>query len=818
MKQIRKVRLGFIFCLILFFVCVDLYADSGTQSYLDEVIAREKARQQEEELIRLSQATDQNEETAEVVVSPVSSQQEQEAQQESYLPYVSDIVVMGNQIISSNTILNKIKTQRGRTLSREVINQDIKRLYATGYFQDVRFDLVPDGRNYKVVLVVDEKAVVKEVKVVGNNVFSAEALLKDVNLESGVILDQHVLKEGINNIRKRYEQKGYKFVDVSSHIDISPYTKEAVVTITVDEGKRYNISDIRFEGVTEYKSSFLRSKMQTKKKNWLLFRSGVFNDKKFQTDLERLAYIYQRDGYLDVALRPSFEYNETDKTMTVVITVQEGAQYITGDVNIRGNRLFPESEIWGQLEMLPGEVYSQIRLHEDVDALRRFYFEHGYINAKITPETNLNKKTGRVDIKYSITEGELYYIDKVKVRGNTKTKDIVIRRELRVHPGEQFDGEKLDYSKQRLNNLGYFEEVEYETEPGTAPNKRDVVFRVKEKQTGELSFGAGISSIDQFIGFAEISQRNFDFKKWPTFTGGGQNLSLRGRWGSVTRDVDFNFVEPYLFNKPISMGINIYNWERESNNLDFDTRRRGFNITFGKNFTDRVKGSLGYTLENVKITNVSTDAHPDVTASGEENNLSRVKASISYDSRDNVFAPTKGWYLSASSELVGSALGGDEDFASVQLAATKFISFKEDHVIQLKGRLGGINDFGDSKQVPVFDRFYAGGLGTVRGFGYRRVGPKGGGDPIGGETLVLGSVEYMFPIIENFKGAVFVDAGHVNSEFAEVDMGDFAVSIGPGLRINTPLGPITFYYGFPVANRDDEDEYGRFEFNLSRGF
>jgi len=207
-----------------------------------------------------------------------------------------------------------------------------------------------------------------------------------------------------------------------------------------------------------------------------------------------------------------------------------------------------------------------------------------------------------------------------------------------------------------------------------------------------------------------------------------------------------------------------------------------------------------------------------VRASDVTNTLSRIRTGISYDTRDSVFNPKKGWYISSSAEMVGGFLFGDQDYYNFQAGVTKFFNFAKDHVVQFRNRAGVTNDFGDSSQVPVFDRFFAGGLGTVRGFNYRRVGPKGGGDPIGGETLILSSIEYIFPIIENFKGVAFVDVGHVNADFFDIEFSDFAVSVGPGLRINTPLGPVTFYYGYPVANEDDKDKNGRFEFNLSRGF
>ncbi len=733
-----------------------------------------------------------------------------------YIPKVSTIEIHGNNIVSDSIILNKIKTREGAELSREIVNEDIKRLYASGYFQDVKFNLVPDGKNFRVVIIVEEKPIINKIIINGNTVLDDKNVLKLLGIKEGEILDPYVLKEGIVKIENRYTAKGYKFVTVTDKVKVNERDNSAVVYITIEEGKKYKIRSITFEGVKAFKEKELKRKMYTKEKRF--WRSGVFRKEKFEADIEKIEYMYQKNGYLDVAVNIRFKHDKKKHVMDIIISVDEGARYFTGDVKIEGNELFPDSEVWSQLKMLPGEVYSEIGLRQDVDSLRRFYFEKGYINARIIPDTKLDSANKKVNVTYTITEGHLYYVDKVKIRGNTKTKDMVIRRELRVYPGEKFDGKKLNYSKERLENLGYFEEVTYETEPGSAENKRDVIFNVKEKQTGEISFGAGISSIDQFIGFAEIAQKNFDLLGWPTFTGGGQNLSLKGRIGSVTKDIDLRFTEPYLMNKNISFSLNVYNWDRTGNNVDFDTRRRGIGVVFGRNFTDRVKGFVGYTLENVKISDISDDADPQVRASGIRNDLSRFKFGLTYDSRDNVFVPKKGWYISGVAEVVGGYLAGDEDYYSFVGSVSKYFSFKKEHVIELRGRIGVMDDFGDSKQVPVYDRFYAGGLGTVRGFGYRRVGPKGGGDAIGGETLVLGTVEYTFPLIENFKGALFIDAGHVNPDCFEVDTSEFSVSIGPGLKINTPIGPITLYYGLPIANKDTEDKNGRFEFNLSRGF
>ncbi|MDD5084460.1 MAG: outer membrane protein assembly factor BamA [Candidatus Omnitrophica bacterium] len=614
--------------------------------------------------------------------------------------------------------------------------------------------------------------------------------------------------------------KGYKFVEVKSEVDVNEETKEAVVYILISEGEEYKINKISFEGVKSFKVGEVKALLKTKPKGWIWFlQPGVFKEDQFREDLDRVEGFYQKNGFLDVKVVPRMDYDRAKKMIFITIQVEEGHQYIAGDVKISGNVLFPESEIWQNLEMLPGNVYSQFNMANDIDAVRKYYFDRGYMDCQVMPDVRLNKDTGKVDLVYNITEGDLYFVDKVKIRGNTKTKDIVIRRELRIRPGERFDGGKLDRSKQRLDNLGFFEEVTWDTEPGTAPNRRNLVFRVKEKQTGELSFGAGVSSVDKFIGFAEIAQRNFDLMRWPTFTGAGQSFSLRGRLGSTTRDLDMSFVEPWLFNKPVSLGVNLYAVDNLRNNTDFETRRYGFSVNFGKAFTEYVRAGVGYTLEGVKLRDISESAGEDVRDTGTSNTLSRARFSIGRDSRDNLYNPTKGSVLGFSTELVGSILGGSKTYYISQASATKYWSFRKDHVIEFDFRIGVMDAFGSTKKTPVFDRFYAGGLGTVRGFGFRRVGPKQNGQAVGGNTLCVQNIEYTWPIVKNFKGIVFVDIGEVELKAWDLKWGDFATSIGPGIKVNTPVGPMILYYGFPITNRDKEkDKNGKFEFSFSRGF
>ncbi|MBI4399040.1 MAG: outer membrane protein assembly factor BamA, partial [Candidatus Omnitrophica bacterium] len=629
---------------------------------------------------------------------------------------------------------------------------------------------------------------------------------------------ERAVKEAVNNIQNKYTQKGFRFAEIRSDIDVNQDTKEAVLYILVDEGGKFKIKSIKFSGNQTFTSRKLSKFVKTKPEFIFLLRKGVFEEEKFQEDIDRVRSFYQAQGFLDVEVAPEFDYDRKNQKIYITITIRENARYYAGDIKIKGSVLFPESEIWEHLGMLPGFVFSQANMQQDIDNIRRYYYRQGYIGVQIIPDVVLNPDTKKVDVVYNITEGDLYFIDKIKIRGNVKTKDIVIRRELRIRPGERFDGDKLDRSKQRLEDLNFFQEVVYDTEEGSAPNRKNLIFHVKEKQTGELSFGAGVSSIDKFVGFAEIAQRNFDWMNFPTFTGAGQSLSIRGRLGSITQDVDISFVEPYFLGLNLSFGVDAFSVKREKNNTAFDEQRTGMSVSFAKALSETIKAGVGYTFEQVKLYDLSSDAGPSVRKFEGKTNLSRLRLNLSRDTRNSVLNPTRGTVIGISGELVGTFLGGEADYFNTQLTFSKYFTFFKKHVLEAKTRLGVTDAVGGSDDVPVFDRFYAGGLGTVRGYEPRRVGPQENGQAVGGDSILIVNLEYTVPLIESFKAAIFFDIGNVAAESFALDTDTFAASVGPGLKIQTPIGPVALYYGYPVMNPDTESEHGRFEFSFSRGF
>ncbi|KPK41497.1 MAG: hypothetical protein AMJ78_05390, partial [Omnitrophica WOR_2 bacterium SM23_29] len=554
-----------------------------------------------------------------------------------------------------------------------------------------------------------------------------------------------------------------------------------------------------------------------------LFTSGIFNEEAFEGDLERIKAFYESQGFLDVRLEPELKYDSTGKFLHINIKVDEGKKYLVGEIKLFGNVVLPYADIKKSLKMTSGNTFSQEGLRKDVNTIQGLYFEKGYIYALVKSETFLNPSTGNIDVAYNILENELTYVERIDIKGNIKTKDKVIRRELRVRPGEPFDGKKLQRSKERLYNLGYFEEISFDTEKSTTPNKSNLIVEVKETKTGEFAFGGGFSTIDKAVGFIQITQRNFDIMNFPTFTGGGQRLVLRGEFGTIRRDYQLSFTEPWIFGYPYLFGFDVYQNTRlraTDVGYGYDEMRRGGALRFGKEFTDFDRGDLTYRLEKVKISYVSSEASSDLKNEEGSNNISSLTLALTRDTTDSAYNPSKGYQLFGSVEGAGGPFAGDKDFIKWYGSSTLYIPPHENHVIELKLRAGLVDDYGDSTSVPIYERFYAGGSNTIRGFRERRVGPRDpiSNDPIGGEALLVGNAEYVFPILEFLKGAIFFDAGNVWAQANDFGSGGYKYSTGVGIRVKTPIGPVKLDYGYPLRVDKGEKKQGRFHFTLSKAF
>ena len=738
------------------------------------------------------------------------------------LKRVKVLRVKENKAVSTAVILSKIKTKVGDTFSQDVLNDDLKRLYNIGFFTDISIDVSDYEDGIAVTFIVEEKPLIRDIHFKGNKSIRSELLKREMASKEGAMFDAGRLSQDITAIKRFYEKKGFHLVVIDHSTEKDEETNTTDIFIVVEERKSIKIRHIFLEGNENFLDKNLIGIMATRAD--ALFTSGYFKEDVFEEDLEKLKIFYQREGYLDVALDSGFDYYNDNKNMDITIMIDEGKKYLVGGVSIHGNKIFTKYEIEDVLKLTKNKPFSQERMGLDAIYIQETYYKKGYIMCRVRPNAVVNKSTGRIDVSYSISEDNLVYVNKIDIAGNTKTKDVVIRRELRVFPGETFDGDKIKHSKERLYNLGYFEEISFDTKDTDAPDRRDLTVNVKETKTGEFSFGGGYSSIDKLIGFASVSQRNFDIANFPTFTGGGQNLTLRGEFGFVRTNYLLSWTDPWIFGFPYSFGFDLYRTthERERDvGYAWEEERWGGNTRLGKEFTDWLRGSLVYRLDRVKISDIPDEVAEDISREEGSHYLSSLGTYLTFDTRDNVFNPSRGVLVTSGIEDAGGIFFGDFDFLKYTGRASYYLGFLDHFVTEFRVRGGVVDNYGDSDYVPVYERFYAGGSSSIRGYPERAVGPTDlqTGDPIGGGSLVLGNVELTFPVYkELIKGAVFYDIGNVWEDPWDIGQGDYKHGTGVGVRVKTPIGPVKLDWGYPLKKISGKEQKGRFYFSMSHGF
>ncbi len=760
---------------------------------------------------------------------------------------VSRVVISGNQRIQTDAIQARIETRAGSVFSQTDINADLKRLYDWGPFARVEIETEDDGPDRVRVLVkVWEKPIIKKVIFEGNKKFKDKKLLKEISSRVGEVLSDTRLNEDLATISGLYQDKGYFQVGVEAQVKTDQETGEAVVIFDIREGRPVRIKRITIEGAEKVKESKLLGLMKTKRKS-IFFRKGIFKEAQFEEDLEKIVYYYRSLGYLDMKiLGVERTYSDDGRRMYIQIKIEEGEKYKVGEVKIVGNEKFTTEELKKQLQLKPGDVFTFEALRAGGRALRDFYLSQGYIDAVVRPLNAYNQKTSRMDIEYQIRENQISYIHRIDIRGNTVTKDVVIRREISVKPGQIFNGLKVRRSQQRLYGTGFFDRVNIEPIDTDVSDEKDVLIQVHEKKTGELLFGVGYSSVDDFVGFAEIGMGNFDLFNPPYFQGAGQKIRLRGEFGNKRSNYELSFTEPWLFGIPLSFGVDLYMRTRYW--TEYDEGRKGGALRLRKRLTQFSEIGLTYRLEQVEVSDIDSDAYWAIQSEAGKNWISSLSPSLTRDTRDNNYIPTRGMRNSLSCKIAGGVMGGDKDFVKTRFRNSFYLSisdlFRGDaprpiigrnaagagHVLGFRFEMGTEQPYGDTDIVPVYERFYLGGANTIRGFRYREVGPHDENDnPIGGDSMVMGSVEYTFPIISMIRGALFCDIGNVwsakdwknNDEiFDNVWWKSLNSGAGFGLRLYLPIGPIKLDYGWPLRTAEDDwnDTGGRFHFNIGYAF
>ena len=748
-------------------------------------------------------------------------------------PSVAQVVIEGNVRVEDDAIRVHLQTEAGEPLDPARVDEDIRSIYAMGFFDQVEVDVSPEGADGAVVTFrVKERSLVRKVTIEGTDEVKEEEVAGALRVRPHTILDPRKLREGVDAAKALYSKEGY--LDAKIDYTISPVGENEVdVSYRIDENDPIRIEDIEFEGNESFSDRKLRGIMQTKE-SWILSTftgAGNLNRDVLQTDVERLTAFYYDNGYVTVRIdEPQIE--RRDDELVVTIRIEEGDQFDVGTVKVEGPNL-PENieDRTGELALKTGEVFSATGMRDDVQKLTEWLSEDGYAFAAAEPATNINPEAKTVDIVYQVDRGTPVIVDRIDVTGNTKTRDNVLRRELRLQEQELFSGTQLRKSREALQRLGFFQEVNISTRKTAAPDRMEVVVNVNEAQTGAFSAGAGFSSSDALLFNVNIRENNL--------FGRGQRLVLNADVGSIRRNIILSFTEPYLRGTPLTAGFDLFSWRLEF--IDFARAGTGGGVQFTYPVTafgwdtlfgfglEEVRVGLDYRLEEASIEDVSQFAAREIRVEEGSSLISSVTPRISRNTVNHAFDPTAGSIQSASVEMAG--LGGVQ-FLKTELLSRWYYTFWRskllgDFTYSLGGTLGwGIGDRGlEGDQLPLFERYFPGGINSLRGFEARTLGPRElrknqfgrvtGNTPIGGSSEVLLTNEIIFPILKDLglKGVVFLDAGNAYRELSDVDIDTSRFSVGGGMRWLSPLGPLRVELAFPLNDKPfDDTELIQFSF------
>lgn len=733
---------------------------------------------------------------------------------------------VGAANVSEQVVRANMQAREGSPIDDAMIDQDIRSLYRTGLFEfiEVKRDARPD-RTVNLLIEVTPKFRVLAVRFEGNTRVKSRRLEKEVKTKDNLALDERQVKEDGEKLREYYQKSGYNQASITYSIERDRSTGFGTVTFKIKEGEKVRIGSIDFEGNNSVKPRRLRKEMETKR--WWIFSwltgSGRLKDDEFEDDLEKVRDYYREEGFLDVAIdadKIRYEY-PTPTKLRIVIGVEEGKQYRIGDITFKGNKLFPSAILGFVIKQRSGFVFQPSKLDKDVEGLEDFYGRDGYLDTRVRLVRKPNIATGNIDIEYDIQESEKFFVESVKIEGNTKTKSIVILRELALGPGEVFDMVRMKISKLRLENTRFFDDVNVTPETSNIPSRRNLKVAVREGRTGNLTFGAGFSSLERAVVFAELTQSNFDlFNRRSFFQGDGQKFRLRLQLGSLSSEVVLSFEEPWLFQRELALGFTLFRTSSDYESAYYKEVRTGGEVYVRKRLFELVEGKLAYSAQQVEISEVDENIAFFFPAG--RSFLSTVGLQLLRDTRDKIVNTTAGNRAELNLDVSSDAIGSDFNYYKAEFRGSQFFPIfdAQEQVISVIGRLGVLDTFGENRKgQPRFEYFTLGGPYTLRGFEYRDVGPKNiSGEPIGGQSYGFMSIEYSADIVSPIRFAIFYDAGFVNADAYDFNPGSYNDNFGVGLRLFVAGAPLSLDFGIPLTKDKFNDKGNQFNFSFGTRF
>lgn len=737
---------------------------------------------------------------------------------------ISIIGKSGEPAADTTFALSRIASQPGTPVDVKTVSDDVRSLLDSKRYSYVgtRVDETADG--VILVFIVEPRLrLTGKTTFSGLHAFTYDKAMGYIDLKAGDFVDEEILGAAAERLRRKYTEKRYYNAKIRGTLTEIPGSQGSVtMSFEIDEGDRRNVNFIEVKGNKAISTGKLRR--QSGQYPWWNPVGWFATERVSDFDLEVVRSDMQRQyldiGYLDVQVSEP-EKKIVHGELNITFTVDEGELFSVGAIEFEGVTLFPESEILRSMTLRPGMTAGMVAIRASETALREYFTSRGYVDTRVQTTTYPEPgKPGVINVVYSVKESERAKVGEIMIRGNKFTKDKVIRREISLSPGDVYDGVQQERSKKRLQNLGYFSDVRsYDVEADREENVRDLIFEVAEKNTGSLMFGAGFSSIDHLVGMFEISQSNFDISNFRNFRGAGQKARLSVQGSKNSTDFDASFIEPWFLDRRLSLNVDAF--LRNRSYREYDEQRYGGSVGLAKHVPWIGRVGLSYTLQNVSMEDVMDDVFfladdPSTefryTDEDDDYLLGGLRLSWTYDTRDNPMVPHTGTKVTVAGTLYNGAFLSDHDFYELDAQIRHYIPLWYNHVLSLSLRGGVVDTYGSEDYVPIGNRYFLGGGRRARGFKYRDIGPKaipeenpdsGYFRPVGGQTILEGSVEYSIPIVKFVRVAAFYDFGNVWADPYDFDVGEYASSIGGGFRLDMPGFPIRLDYAEALESDDD---------------
>ncbi|MBU1003039.1 MAG: outer membrane protein assembly factor BamA [Proteobacteria bacterium] len=723
------------------------------------------------------------------------------------------IDVQGTNVLDKEVVLMRLRVSKGDVYDPKTLNAELKNIYDLGYFDDVSIDVddLPEG--VKVTFVVKEKPRITVVDVLGVEELDRDDIMELLNSKAGSVVNPKILADDLAKVKAEYRKEGYYNAKVSHQLEEAE-NGLARLNIVIEEGKKLFIENIRIVGAQNLDEDDLKDQLALSEHGFLswLTGDGVLQENMLDRDSAALQAYYGDNGFLEAKVgQPKVEYLE--EGITVTFEVEEGRRYKIGTISYEGDLLETPEELGERIKTddlrEDDEYVSRAQLRADAQALTKYYSDFGYAFAEVDSRAVPNTETLTADVVFELHKRQKIYIRRVMIEGNSRTRDNVIRREMRLTDGDLFSGSKLGRSTQRLNNLGFFEQADVETVPTDDPGQMDLKVKVKETTTGELSGGVGWSSSDGIYFLATVAERNL--------FGKGYYAALEGAWGGDTTRYTASFVNPHLYDSPWKFGIDIYDWEDDYD--DYDISRVGARLRTGHPLGEYTYWNVYYELENYTVTSVDDDATDSIKDIEGDNWKSMVSNELVRNTLNRRLNPSEGMKSKITVEYSGGVIGGSDDYIKYVADHSQYWPLWLDHVFHAHAQIGYVMEQFNGNDVPVHENFYLGGIDDVRGYKNNYISPREDGDKVGGNKVFFANFEYLFPIMEEMgvMGLAFFDAGEVWEKGDELDF-DLKKSVGCGIRWYSPMGPLRLEYGYALDTIEDQGSKSRLEFSIGQFF